>query len=180
MYTISDIQFDGNLFQRATECILLLCETSTAFPIIPIPHANLLAFIQVFLQSQNCRTYIRNNPHLDHTLYAYEDNLYQWLRDGFDMSNNLQNLSVFCHADKQFYVQDWIDFYQQQLNGRTVGICIFEKLNEELLLISQKYIYSLRETFRHNVTIHNQLDEYFHNICAALEDLSVQNAALLN
>ena len=166
MSTIDDIQFNRYIYEHAMHWALLLYQVTGISVVIPIPNADLLTFIRVLNDSTECYELIERNPPKIITLFAYENNIRQWLANETNLPDNLRSIKIFCHADDQFFVTGWIQRHRQLFNTIVFDILDFDNLNHNLLLFGLKHIRELRREFEHENGILNLLDEDYRRICS--------------
>ena len=178
MPTISDIRSDK--YQTWFDdfpvwTLLVYQELHGVFPVMSIPNADLLSVIQVFNNIIACQNHISTNVGKTITLFGYDENMQQWLRDRVTLPNNLETVKIFCFSDDWFFVTSLVDNYRRRFRNVDFKIIAFEELNHELLSCILKYLRSLRTTFR-NSPIINELNQDYENICKTLENRGCEQA----
>lgn len=176
MPTIDDIEFNRFIYEHATDWTLILYEINGISVVIDIPDANLMSFIQTFNDSIECQELVLRNPRKIITLFVYEKNIQQWLANDNNISDNLQNIKLFCHSDDRLYITEWANRYKNRFNNIIFDIINFEHLNFNLLSFGLEYIKRLRREFQNENGILNILDEDYKRICQSLGNYALQRA----
>ncbi len=176
MSTIDNIQFNNCIYGHATNWSLLLYQLNGISVVIPLPNANIMPFIRVFNDVIQCQNLIVRNPHKTITLFAYENNIHQWLTNNINMPSNLQNINIFCHSDDYLYVTDWTNRHRHRFNNIIFHIIAFEHLNYNLLLFGLDHIQRLRREFQDDFGILNLLDQDYQKICDSLGNDALERA----
>jgi hypothetical protein len=177
MLSIENIKSDkyDSIFDHFISWALLLYQLDEVSPVIPVPNADLMSFIQVFDNVIECQNRIRNSQKLV-TLFAYDKNMYQWLTSNTDIPNNLKYMNIFCNPEDWFFLTGWAGNYIDRLKNTVFHIITSEHLNHKLLSFGAKYLRELRKQFQNDLDTWNSLDQHYKDICETLENRASQKA----
>jgi hypothetical protein len=100
---------------------LLLYQLDGVSPVIPVPNADLMSFIQVFDNVIECQNRIRNSEKIV-TLFGYDQTMQQWLASNTDIPNNLKCMNIFCNPDDCSFVTDWVENHIERLENTVFHI----------------------------------------------------------
>lgn len=176
MSTIDDIRFNRDMYEHATSWTILLYQLNGTSAVIPIPNANVMFFIQVFDNRIQCGDWISRNSGKSITLFAYGENLQQWLTEHSPVPNNIQSVKIFCHSDDRSYLTRWTDRYRHRYRHVLFQVITFDNLDYELLSFGLEHIGRIRLEFPADFGILNLLDYDCKRICDSLGNYALQRA----
>ncbi|CAF1352000.1 unnamed protein product [Adineta steineri] len=134
---------------------------------IPLPSAHLMTFIQVFDDIARCQHHLNTNNEKLFTLFAYSENIEEWLRNNNIIPNCLDEIIIFClPTDDKQYLKSWTRRYTQKITD----IITYDELERDLLLFGMKYIKDLYPYFQDDEGILNLLKEDHKKMGLALID----------
>ena len=176
MSTIDNIRFNSGIYQPATSWTLLLYQLNGTSVVIPVPNADVMFFIQVFDNLMQCEDWISRNSGKSITLFAYGQNLQEWLIKNSPVPNNIQGVKIFCHSDDQSYLTHWTNRYRHRYRHVLFEVIPMNNLNYALLSFGLDHIQRLRLEFQEEYGILNLLDCDCKRICQSLGDYALHRA----
>ena len=123
-----------------------------------------------------CEDWISTNLEKSITLFAYGQNLQEWLIKNSAVPNNIQSVRIFCHSDDQSYLTHWTNRYRHRYRHILFEIITFDNLNYKLLSFGLDHIQSLRHEFQDDFAILNLLDCDCKRICQSLGNYALHRA----
>ena len=168
MQTIDDIIFNARVYRRATNLTLLLYEQNGVSVAINLPDANLMPFVQVFHRMGQCQNHININLRKIFTLFAYDENMQNWLVNNINIPHNLQEIKIFCNVADRLYVNAWIRRFTHRFRHATIEIINCDTLNYKLLLFGVDHLKRLQSDFRPRPRLRRQCRRNYKSICRAL------------
>ncbi|CAF3466261.1 unnamed protein product [Rotaria socialis] len=147
---------------------------------VPLPHAHLMSFIEVFNNTNTCQNHIIANNQKEIKLFVHQHNMQRLLENSFvDTVPQLAKINIFCSSpgSKAFW-----STYTQRYRRIIEQPFLYNELNFELLLFGCKHIKQLCECpeFSGDNSIRNRLNEDFRNISEALASILLQKITNLN
>ncbi|CAF1153490.1 unnamed protein product [Adineta steineri] len=168
MQSIHDIRFDNDLYAPTTHWALLLYEQNGVSLAVPLPNANLMSFIKPFDNIKQCQHHVDTNLQKLITLFAWDDNIQQWLANANDVPANLQEIKIFCNSVDRTYVNACMRRYMHRLRNVTIEIINCDKLNYGLMLFGVDHLKKLDADFPPNSVLQRRLHNNYKQICRAL------------
>jgi len=168
MQTIENIRFNADLYTHADVWTLLLYQQNRVLVAIPLPDAQVMSFIQVFNDTTQCHSHIDTNPRKMITLFAYHQNIQQWLSDNFSIPHNLETIEIFCPSNDRLFFTGWAKRYIEIYRNCTFNVFNFEELNNTLLLFGADLLKNRRPYLPSDPYLQETLNEDYRRICRAL------------
>jgi hypothetical protein len=176
MQTTDDIRFNAGLYKRASSWTVLLYEQNGVSMPINLPNANLLSFIKVFNNTIQCRNHIDTNLRKMVTLFAFDENMQQWLANNIDIPKNIHEIKVFCNSADRLFVNAWARHHMHRFKNITLEIINFDTLNYKLLLFGVDHLKIIRTDFRARSRLQKRSRRNYKYICYALANYFWQEA----
>ncbi|CAF3397600.1 unnamed protein product [Rotaria socialis] len=148
MRTIDDINFDRN-YLHPTIRFLLLDDLTTnrvgPTPVIPLPNALLMTFVNVYNNLMQCQLYIRNENRKMIKLCISNRNIMDWDNLNNEMHSNVNEVYIFCDTFYDYtLMQRWNGCYQDKIRG----VYLPDQVDHKLLKLGIDYIYSILPEFQ--------------------------------
>jgi len=155
--SINHIDFDPS-YGRSINWILFLYQLDTIGPVIPVPDAHLMRFIQVFNNIIDCHIHISNNLAKEIVLYILNENFHIWLTRQMNIPNNIKTMKILCPEDGCVYYDYWVKRYRYRYPNTNYYVITFNQLNHDLLTSSLKCLRVIRREFPAMTSELNQLE----------------------
>lgn len=168
MQTIENIIFNPILYTSADVWTLLLYQKIGVTIPICLCNAQLMSFIRVFNDILQCHNHIDINPRKMITLFAYYENIQQWLSMNLSIPNNINTIKIFCPLNDQVYFTNWAKRYMQRYSSRIFDVFTFEELNHVLLLYGVELLKKRRPYLPSDSNLQDTLDSDYKKLCQAL------------
>ncbi|CAF4730634.1 unnamed protein product, partial [Rotaria socialis] len=146
MQTIDNIVFDDVIFPRANLLAALLYQMDGVPIAVPLPHAHLMSFIEVFRNTNTCQNHIIANNQKEIKLFVHQNNM-QWLFENsfVDTVPQLAKINIFCSSpgSKAFW-----STYTQRYRRIIEQPILYNELNFQLLLFGFLFEIENRNQFK--------------------------------
>ncbi len=162
---INDIQPD-HFYRQASYWTLLLYQLDDVCLAIPLPNAQLMSFLQVLENRQECRDYILEHNQRMVTLFAYSGNMEKWwaaYKD--DTPYNLQEIHIFCDAPKDV---TWMNTYTGRFKSQIKDTFVYDRLDDKLLYYAIGFIDNIKPEFQGHAL--DRLRVVRRHLCVALSN----------
>ena len=167
MQTLDHVRFNPRLYRRRSRWTILLYEQNGVNVPIQLPNADLMSFIQVFRDTVQCQTHIETNLQKLVTLFAYEQDIQQWLANN-DMPENLEEIKMFCHPQDRLFVNAWTRRHKRRFQNTTLEIIDWDSLNYRILLYGVDYLKRLHSDFVRGSRSQKRARRNYKSICHVL------------
>jgi hypothetical protein len=176
MRFIEYIHFNAPLYATFPNWFFLLYEWKKHKVAIPAQNADLLSFIQYFDNIQACFNRVGINAHTTVTLFAYLDDMKDWLLDYINIPENLREVNIFCHSADREYANGWIKRYMHRFRATSFQIIESDKLNYNLLLFGVNRLKQLHADSPVHPDRQEQMHRHYKRICHVLANHFWQEA----
>jgi hypothetical protein len=141
---------------------------------ISLPNVRLMSFIEVFLDTNQCKNHIITKDRNEITLFVYEDNM-EWLimNSYFKDLPQVRKINIFCSTfEKKQRWSRWTERFRRTIEEPFV----FEELDFKLLLSGSKHIDRVRQQFPVDDAVSNRLKDDERNIWRVLGQYFIKKA----
>jgi hypothetical protein len=147
MTTVEDIRFDGDYLQAAFRFLFLNNETLNqigATPVMMLPHALLMTFIQVFRNLIECQQFISSHGRKMMTLLISNEKIIDWDRQIDVIDYNIDKIYVLCDTYFDYLkMKQWRGCYQNKIQD----VYQHDDIDYNLLRLGIDYLHSIKKEF---------------------------------
>ena len=148
MGTIDGIQTDTDYLHSTFQFLLLndsYSNHSGSTPVIPLCHAALLSFIQVFQDLIKCQGYVRSDNRKLCTLFISNRKIIEWNQTPNASDTNIHKVYIFCGSYSDFLaMKAWTGCYQAKVQD----VYLSENVEYELLKLGVDHIQKILPEFQ--------------------------------
>lgn len=144
MRTFHDIKFDQNYLYSTFQFLLINDNKNNTnrtgpVPVVALPNALIMTFINVFQDLNICRQYISEQNQKVIKLFISNSNLIDWDNVTDKVENNIQDVYVFCDTFFNYLqMKQWKGLYQNKIRD----VYLTDQVDYQLLRLGVDYLHS--------------------------------------
>lgn len=173
MSTFNDIQYDTDYSQATFQFLLLYNQylnPSGPSPVLVLPYASLMTFINVFQNLNRCQQHINNNNNNQKliTLAISDEQIIEWDNNNIRVSdNNIDKVHIFCENYADFLaMKKWDGCYRNKVQD----VYLPDTLEFNLLKLGVDYIHKIMPGFRQDRSKYRKFNADANRLLDAMKD----------